>query len=322
MIGLHIIRQAVHESRDGVTIVDLRQDDQPLVFVNPAFERITGYTETEALGRNCRYLHGNDLGQPEIAIIRNAIAAGEYCLVTLRNYRKDGSLFWNELSLSPIHAKDGQLTHYIGMQRDVTERMELIQQLRKQKDDLQHDNKHLQILNNLDPLTGIHNRRYFDSQLNIQWNIAQRSRLSLSLFMVDIDYFKQFNDTYGHPAGDECLKAVGERLSKCLRRASDFVARYGGEEFVILIHGIDEKQALSFAEQLRMSVLDLAIAHEKSTVAGYVSVSIGLCTLFPEPDMCAKTFVQCADEALYQAKAAGRNRVIAAESRRAASIKL
>ncbi len=310
MIDVHIIQQAVHESRDGITIVDLRQKGRPVVFVNPAFERITGYTATEALGRNCRYLHENDHKQPEIAIIRNAIVAGEYCLVTLRNYRKDSSLFWNELSLSPIHAGDGELTHYIGMQRDVTDRMILIQQLQKQKEDLQHHNQHLQILNNLDPLTGINNRRYFDSQLSIQWNIALRNRSPLSLFMMDIDYFKQFNDTYGHPAGDECLKAIAKTLSNCLRRVSDFVARYGGEEFVILISNINEKQAQTFAQQLRSAVQKLAIVHGKSTVAGYVSVSIGHCTLIPELGMKIRTFVQRADEALYQAKAAGRNQAI------------
>jgi diguanylate cyclase (GGDEF)-like protein/PAS domain S-box-containing protein len=310
MIDLHIIQQAVHESRDGITIVDLRQKGRPVVFVNPAFESITGYTATEALGRNCRYLHENDYQQPEIAIIRNAIVAGEYCLVTLRNYRKDSSLFWNELSLSPIHADDGELTHYIGMQRDVTDRMILIQQLQKQKEDLEYHNQHLQILNNLDPLTGINNRRYFDSQLSIQWNIALRNRSPLSLFMVDIDYFKQFNDTYGHPAGDECLKAIAKTLSNCLRRVSDFVARYGGEEFVILISNINEKQAQKFAHQLRSAVQKLAIVHGKSTVAGHVSVSIGHCTLIPELGMKIRTFVQRADEALYQAKAAGRNQAI------------
>jgi diguanylate cyclase (GGDEF)-like protein len=231
-------------------------------------------------------------------------------MVTLRNYRKDGSLFWNELSLSPIYSAAGELTHYIGMQRDITDRIALIQQLLKQKEKLQHQNQYLQILNNIDTLTGINNRRYFDSQLNIQWNIALRNRFPVSLFMVEIDYFKQFNDIYGHLAGDECLRVVAKTLSNYLRRVSDFIARYGGEKFVILINNINEKQAQAFADQLRSQVQSLAIAHKESPIAHYVSVSIGHCTLIPELDMNAKTFLQRADEALYQAKAAGRNQAI------------
>jgi diguanylate cyclase (GGDEF)-like protein/PAS domain S-box-containing protein len=310
MVDLHIVQQVVLESRDGATIVDLRQKDRPVVFVNPAFEQITGYSETEALGRNCRFLQGNDTKQPELSIINKAIAAGEYCMVTLRNYRKDGSLFWNELSLSPIYSAAGRLTHYIGIQRDITDRMALIHQLLKQKEKLQHQNNHLQILNNFDPLTGVHNRRYFNNQLSIQWNIALRSKFPLSLFMIDIDYFKQFNNAYGHLTGDDCLKSVAKTLSNCLRRASDFIARYGDEKFVILINNIEPKKAHSIAEQLRSMVLNLAIPHEKSDVADCVSVSIGYCSLIPSLDMQLQTLVQRADKALFQAKDAGRNQVM------------
>jgi diguanylate cyclase (GGDEF)-like protein/PAS domain S-box-containing protein len=310
MIDSTIIEQAVNDSRDGISIADMRQDDFPLIFVNAAFERLTGYTANEALGINCRFLCGNDRNQPELTLIRGALLNGEFCLVTLRNYRKDGSMFWNELSLSPVHDKTGTLTHFIGMQRDVSSRILLIHRLRQQKEELQSDNEHLRILNNLDPLTGIFNRRYFDNQHKIQWNIALRSHLSLSLFIVDIDYFKQYNDFYGHLNGDECIRTVAKTLGSSLRRASDFVARYGGEEFVILVCNITELQSDVFAEQLRLKIESLNITHAKSPISGAITVSIGYCTFTPQLGMSSREFVAAADEALYTAKSSGRNRVI------------
>ena len=117
-----ILQQAVMDSRDGITISDNCQPDNPLIFMNPAFERLTGYSFEGINQKNCRMLQRDDRDQPGIAIIRNAIDAGEYCLVTLRNYRKDGTMFWNELSLSPILDKNGKTTHFIGIQKDVTAR--------------------------------------------------------------------------------------------------------------------------------------------------------------------------------------------------------
>ena len=133
MIDLDILKQAVFESRDGITISDALTVGNPLIFVNPAFERLTGYNAEEALHRNCRYLQNDDRDQLEIAVIRQAVTKGEPCLATIRNYRKDGSLFWNELSISPIYNEHGTVTNFIGIQKDVTSRVLLDQQLRQKK---------------------------------------------------------------------------------------------------------------------------------------------------------------------------------------------
>jgi len=128
-MDLNILKQAVMDSRDGITISELRDGSNPLIFVNPAFERMTGFAFEDITNVDCRYLQREYRDQAGIPIIRAAIAAGEYCLVTLRNYRRDGSMFWNELSLSPIFGRDGTPTNYIGIQKDVTSRIVAEQQL-------------------------------------------------------------------------------------------------------------------------------------------------------------------------------------------------
>ena len=123
MITADLLEKAIQASSEGFVIADARARDNPLIYVNPGFERLTGYGCDEVLNRNCRFLQGEDVKQPGLEILRKAIREGESCLVTLRNYRKDGSLFWNELSLSPVHDEAGEITHFIGVQKDITARV-------------------------------------------------------------------------------------------------------------------------------------------------------------------------------------------------------
>ncbi len=123
MITVDLLEKAIQASSEGFVIADARAADNPLIYVNPGFERLTGYGSDEVLNRNCRFLQGDDVNQPGLEILRKAIRDGESCLVKLRNYRKDGSLFWNELSLSPVHDEAGAVTHFIGVQKDITARV-------------------------------------------------------------------------------------------------------------------------------------------------------------------------------------------------------
>ncbi len=141
---LRLLEASVSASLDGITISDVNGEDHPLVYVSPGFERITGYAVEEALGRNCRFLQRDDRDQPAIAEIRQAIAAGQQCRVVLRNYRKDGALFWNELTLYPLHDRAGRLTHYVGIQRDITERKMAEQELARINVQLEQRNRELQ----------------------------------------------------------------------------------------------------------------------------------------------------------------------------------
>jgi len=303
---LEILKQAVMDSRDGITISDNLVDDNPLIFVNPAFERMTGYSSEEITNVNCRYLQNDDREQVELKIVKKAIKEGQYCLVIVRNYRKDGTMFWNELSISPIYDENGVVTNFIGIQKDVTTRVLIQQQLRDENQSLADIRVNLEQLAIKDGLTGIYNRRFFDMQLEIQWGIARRNNEPLTLIMIDVDFFKQFNDIYGHNAGDNALKRVADSLNKSFMRSSDFVARYGGEEFVVLSAGMTQKQAELFTATLCQRVRDLGIPHSTSST-GYLTVSIGFSVQAFATHDHSSVLLGRADKALYAAKQRGRD---------------
>jgi len=305
-MNLEILKQAVLDSRDGITISDNLVDDNPLIFVNPAFERMTGYSSEEITNVNCRYLQNNDREQAELKIVSDAIKAGEYCLVTVRNYRKDGTMFWNELSISPIYNDNGDVTNFIGIQKDVTERVLIHQQLRDENKTFSEIRVNLEQLAIKDGLTGIYNRRFFDMQLAIQWGIARRSAEPLTMIIIDVDNFKEFNDIYGHIEGDNALKLIADSLNKSFLRSSDFVARYGGDEFVVLSVGMTQEQAAPFAATLCQRVRDLEIPHSASKT-GYITVSIGFSVHEFVPHEHSDVLLRSADKALYTAKQRGRD---------------
>ena len=306
MLNLEILKQAVMDSRDGITISDNGAEDNPLIFVNPAFERLTGYSFEEITNVNCRYLQKNDRDQPELETIHKAVDEGEYCLVTLRNYRKDGTMFWNELSISPIYNEKRIVSHFLGIQKDVTSRVLIEQQLRQDNQSLEETKARLEQLTIKDGLTGIYNRRFFDLQLDVQCRIARRNNDPLALLMIDVDHFKQFNDIYGHQAGDSALKSVAGSLNKAFLRGSDFVARYGGEEFAMLSAGMTQEQAVLFTERLCQRVRSLGIPHSASST-GYLTISIGFSVLSVASQDVPGVLLAQADKALYAAKQRGRN---------------
>ncbi len=168
----------------------------------------------------------------------------------------------------------------------------------------------LQDLAEKDFLTGLLNRRAFSERAERSWRQAQRERQALALVMMDVDYFKRYNDHYGHAAGDEALRAVGQVIGRQARRALDMTARYGGEEFVGLWYGIEEAQAVSLLENIRSEVEALALPHARSEAAGVVTLSIGLAYLLPQPHQSLEDALRLADVALYLAKEQGRNRVV------------
>lgn len=195
--------------------------------------------------------------------------------------------------------------------RLVNERLE--ETVAERTRELQLMNEKLRRLSLLDGLTNIANRRYLDEYLQREWRLMMRQGKTLGLIMADIDFFKPYNDTYGHQAGDECLRQVAKALGKGLKRATDFVARYGGEEFVIVISDADEVSLLQQAERLKTLVETLAIPHEGS-VHRWVTVSMGVAAMAPGRDDLVENLFDQADMALYEAKRAGGNCVIQAQS--------
>jgi len=179
--------------------------------------------------------------------------------------------------------------------------------------ELEEANRRLAALSTTDGLTGIANRRRFDEALQSEWNRALRVRQPLALLMLDIDLFKNYNDRYGHQAGDECLRSVGRILEANSRRSSDLAARYGGEEFVLLASHTDTERAMHLANVVRESIESLELTHAEAP-QGWITVSIGVAVMLPENGQQPELLVSKADEALYCAKNAGRNRVMLAES--------
>lgn len=161
----------------------------------------------------------------------------------------------------------------------------------------------------LDGLTGIPNRRHFDDTLQVEWKRCLRNESPLSIILGDIDFFKQFNDIYGHQAGDSCLKAVANSLSESIFRVEDTLARYGGEEFVAILPGTDADGAHAVAERMRLSARELCIPHERG-IDGHVSCSFGVASTLPSANNGPQNLLRTADTGLYAAKSAGRNRVI------------
>jgi diguanylate cyclase (GGDEF)-like protein len=183
--------------------------------------------------------------------------------------------------------------------------------LKERGEQLEFMNEELKRLTTQDPLTGIFNRRYFDEIFEVEWRRAKRSGFLLSLLMVDIDFFKPYNDRYGHQAGDECLRKVAQALSDALHRAGDLVARYGGEEFVVLLPAHDVRSATDMARRLREKVETLAIPTEVSEVSKVLTISLGVATGLPREGGSPEALLAEADTALYTAKQEGRNRVVA-----------
>ena len=176
---------------------------------------------------------------------------------------------------------------------------------------LEAANERLQNLSLLDGLTGIANRRHFDQALLQESRRSKREKTPLSLIMLDIDYFKAFNDTYGHMKGDDCLKTVASILTKTLKRPGDFLARYGGEEFVVVLPNTDDVGAATIAEGLRSNIEMAGIEHIKSFCSDLVTASFGVVTRFPEQADTPEDLILAADRALYRSKHEGRNRVSA-----------
>lgn len=201
------------------------------------------------------------------------------------------------------------------LEKDIQEKIQIEAKLLYEKKNAEDLSNKLRTLSTQDGLTGINNRRRFDEALYDEWFRARRLSTPLSLIICDIDKFKEYNDTYGHLAGDKCLTRIAHLIEDSARRAGDMAARFGGEEFVIILPDTESSNAQDIAEQLRSAILDLEIPHETSSVANIVTVSFGVFTTLPEKDLPPETMIEFADKALYQAKRQGRNMVVIYEGK-------
>ena len=218
-----------------------------------------------------------------------------------RALTKDEGYVWIRDVVHVVRKESGEVDSLIGFMFDISER-------KRTEEKLLTLQKELEDLSYKDGLTGVANRRMFNSTLEIEWNNARRSQQPLSVILLDIDFFKQYNDHYGHIKGDDCLKRVGQVLSLAATRPRDFIARFGGEEFVLVLPETDAKAAEKVAERCRSLVLKQQIPHESSTVSKVLTISLGVGTIVPTAEDRPEHFIDAVDKLLYRAKHNGRNR--------------
>ncbi len=209
-----------------------------------------------------------------------------------------------------IHRMDGNLSESLGLQ---FEKSRLASSLTATNQELQFANEQLETMTLEDSLTGLNNRRYFEMKLESEWRRAVRDQSALSLMVIDIDYFKLYNDTYGHAEGDNCLKHVASVLKSTLHRPADLIARIGGEEFVVLLPGVVEEGATALAQQMQMQLKRAQLTHATSPLDDNVTISIGVVSVVPSDQVTPLGLFKAADKALYSAKARGRNQLVVGE---------
>ena len=278
---------AIDAATNAIFIVDAREAGHPIVHVNRAFETMTGYSAAESIGRSCRFLEGSYGAEPELARLRQAMQDGAAASALIRSYRKDGTLFWNNLQISPVRDASGAITHYVGVQSDITE--------------LKQYQVELEYRANYDSLTGLANKNLMGDRLAHAVAWAHRTHQHVALLYHDLDRLKVVNESRGHAKGDALLRSVAERLRACVRE-SDTVARLGGDEFVVILGEVgDAADAAAVAHKI-LRELERPIGVDSHEL--FTSASIGIC-MYPRDGADAECLLKNADTAMYRAKQSG-----------------
>jgi diguanylate cyclase (GGDEF)-like protein/PAS domain S-box-containing protein len=287
-------------------LVDALGADFPVVYLNAGFEALTGYSSADLLGKNLRILQGDDRDQDARHRLREALKAGESCRVLLRNYRKDGSLFWNEMTILPLKDEEGRVAHFAGHHRDAGDRLRIDPKL--SRDSLSGAHQPTGVAVRDDRLTGLYTLPYLQELLKRDWAIAQREKRSIAVFAIDVDSLDLYNATFGRAAGDSAIRRVSHCVSGCLRRSSDVTARIDGGSLMAFAPGLSVEQALALGQVMAERVRELRIHHPRSAVLRYISISVGVCAAVPGPDESPTSLVEKSQLQLKLAKKSGRNR--------------
>jgi diguanylate cyclase (GGDEF)-like protein/PAS domain S-box-containing protein len=304
-IDADMYRRLVESSPEGIVLVDALNPERPVIYANPGFEALTGYSAADLLGRNLRLLQGDDREQDGRHRLREALGKGESCRVLLRNYRKDGTVFWNEMTVLPLLDAEGRITHFAGHHRDAGERLRIDPKLTR--DSLSGAHQPTAVAIRDDRLTGLFTLSYLEELLKRDWSVAQREKRSIAVFAIDIDALDLYNTTFGRAAGDSTIRRVAHVVSGCLRRSSDVTARIDGGSLIAFAPGLTTEQALRIGQLMAERVRDLRIHHPRSAVLRYVSVSVGVCAAVPESTDSPGDLVEKSQRQLQIAKKSGRN---------------
>lgn len=262
-----------------------------ITHVSEAFIKVSGYSKNELIGVNHNIMKHPDMPDTLYKELWECISKNQVWIGEIKNKKKDGSFYWGKTTISPISNQNGEKTGYTAIREDIT------------------DKKIIEEISVTDTLTQIYNRRYFNEIMPKLINGAKRNDEILSFVMLDIDHFKQYNDTYGHQKGDDVLSSFATCLKNSLNRADDYCFRLGGEEFAVVYKTSTKQKSLEFANSLRKNIEALKIEHSKNSVSKYITVSLGLycdkASMIEDYEM----LYRLSDKLLYKAKESGRNRV-------------
>jgi diguanylate cyclase (GGDEF)-like protein/PAS domain S-box-containing protein len=300
-----IYKTILMASPDDITITDLAGR---IIMFSDAAPEMFGYSPEEGVGMSIMdFIYPEDHSRARANILKllqeNHTGPNEY-----RAIRKDGSSFDVEVKNALIRDRQGDPYRMVLIARDITNRKKTEQQIQQLVHQLEFERDLAQRNSLTDSMTGLPNRHFFDNALRSEFSRHQRSGAQLSLIMIDVDHFKKYNDHYGHPAGDDCLRQIAQTLQKVVEREADVIARYGGEEFVVILADTNLQGALALTARIREAVSNLAFPHARSDVSEFVTVSLGIATAADHLLNDGDQLVSLADQAMYLAKMNGRNR--------------
>ncbi|MEA5522327.1 diguanylate cyclase domain-containing protein [Limnoraphis robusta] len=301
-----LLASVLNSSPDGIAAFKAVRDAQGkiayfrCVVANPVVSQMVGQHQDNLVGQRLLKTMIDQLDPYLFYLLVGVVETGESFNQEFR-FELNNTLHW--YSVIVVKNEDG----FSITIRDISERKEwevLLNQTNK--------NLYQQAIS--DSLTQVANRRAFDHYIEQEWHRSKREKVFLSLILADIDYFKNYNDHYGHLAGDQCLREIAQAIRNAVKRPADFVARYGGEEFAVILPNTEIEGAKQVAELIRSEIHQLKIPHAESTVCQFVTVSLGVCSLLPQPEDSFKILISKADIALYEAKKQGRDRIVETEN--------
>ncbi len=292
------LKDRLYEKENLLKIIDenvllsITNKEGVIIEVSHSFCDFVGYTREELVGSTHRILRHEDTPESFYENLWNEIKKGKVFKTEIRNRKKSGEVYWANLTITPVFNEDGEIDNYTAIRQDITNK------------------KNLEKLAIKDELTNLYNRRYFNTTIEKQLRRAKREETYLSLAIIDIDFFKNYNDTYGHPNGDKALLKVATVLKNRASRASDYAFRMGGEEFCLLFTGSNQKESLEYINSVVKDIESLEIEHKSSDCSDYLTISAGLVVLSYDNLIDAKDFYKYADDALYESKKMGKNQTI------------
>lgn len=303
MSGTRVIdayRVLVESLPDGVVLTEATRPGHPVVYANPAFERLTGYAAAELVGRGLQLLQGDATTQPGLRRLRDAIESGQGTRAVVQNFRKDGTAFWMDVQVVPVRDPAGVVTHWVSMHREV--------EVRGPADEPGTGRFRTiapELLSRQDSLTSLRTRFAFEELLEHQVAVAVRDRQALTLFMVRVDDFERYVATFDRAAGDALVKRVSLVLGGCFRRSSDVLSRYDDDLFAILATRMDGEQMQAQGALVCARLADLRIHHPRSRFRRHVTLSVGVAGGVPPAGTSFSQVVDAALGALEEARAEG-----------------